>query len=187
MSTILIVVIVIVVVLAVAAAVVLPSRMRSQRLRRRFGPEYDRVVDGTGDRSTAEQQLAEREQRHAHYNLRSLSDTARDNYLRRWTVIQERFVDEPASAVGDADQLVTEVMADRGYPTEHFDQQAEDLSVRHADEVARYRAAHALVTHADTASTDDLRRALLDYRDIVQSLAKAGTKGGHDEDRTQGR
>ncbi len=173
MSAILIAVIVIVVVLAVAAAVVLPGRLRRQRLRRQFGPEYERAVQGADDRETAEKKLAEREQRHSTFELRALSPTAREDYLRRWSIIQERFVDEPAGAIGDADRLVTEVMADRGYPTGDFDQQADDLSVRHSEEVARYRAAHRLAANAGGASTDDLRQAMLDYRELVQSLATA--------------
>lgn len=173
MSATLIAVIVIVVVLVVAAAIVLPGRLRRQRLRRQFGPEYERVVDGTGDRTAAEQELAQREERHSKLELRTLSDTARADYLRRWTVIQERFVDEPAGAIGDADRLVTEVMAHRGYPTGDFDQQADDLSVRHAQEVTRYREAHRLAANAGAASTDDLRQAMLDYRELVQSLAGA--------------
>lgn len=172
MSAGLIAVLVIVVLLVVAAVVVLPGQLRRQRLRRRFGPEYERVADGT-DRATAEKQLAEREQRHSTFQLRTLSATARDDYLRRWSIIQERFVDEPAGAIGEADRLVTEVMADRGYPTGDFDQQADDLSVRYADEVARYREAHQLVEQANGASTDDLRLALLGYRELVRSLATA--------------
>jgi hypothetical protein len=173
MSAGLIAVIVIVVLLVVVAAVVLPGRLRRQRLRSRFGPEYERAVDGADDRTEAEKQLAEREQRHSKFQLRTLSATARDDYLRRWSIIQERFVDEPVGAIGDADRLVTEVMADRGYPTGSFDQQADDLSVRYADEVARYRTAHQLAARADSASTDDLRQALLDYRELVRSLATA--------------
>jgi hypothetical protein len=173
MSATVIVVVVIVAVLVVAAAVVLPGQFRRQRLRRRFGPEYERAIDGAGDRTAAERELTEREQRHAKYDLRSLSAAARDDYLRRWSTIQELFVDEPAGAIGAADELVTEVMADRGYPTGDFDQQADDLSVRYADEVARYRAAHELAARADSASTDDLRQALLDYREVVRSLATA--------------
>jgi hypothetical protein len=173
MSTAVIVVIVVVAVLVVAAVAVLPGMLRRRHLRNQFGPEYERVVGGTDDRTAAEKELAERERRHSTFELRSLSDSARDGYLRRWSTIQEQFVDEPVSAIGAADRLVTEVMADRGYPTRDFDQQADDLSVRYGDEVVRYRAAHELAARADSASTDDLRKALLDYRELVRSLANA--------------
>jgi hypothetical protein len=170
MSTGLIIVIVIVVVLVVAALVVLPGRMRSRRLRTQFGPEYDRVVTDSDDPKAAERELAERESRHSKYELRELSETAREEYLGRWSVIQERFVDEPAQAVDAADHLVAEVMADMGYPTDGFEQQADDLSVRYAEDVALYRRAHELATTGDSAGTDNLRKALLDYRELVQKL-----------------
>lgn len=176
MSTGLIILIVVVVVLVAAAALVLPSQLRTRRLRKRFGPEYDRAVADTDDRRAAERELAEREQRHAKYELKELSPQTRDRYLGRWSTIQERFVDAPAAAVNDADELVADVMADLGYPADDFDQQADDLSVRHADEVERYRTAHNLAATADSAATDDLRKALLDYRELVMSLL-----GEHEE------
>lgn len=170
MSTALIVVIVVVVVLVIAAVTVLPGQLRSRRLRNRFGPEYDRALEHTDDRRAAERELAEREQRHSKFELRKLSDSDRAEYLGRWSAIQERFVDEPANAVRAADTLVTEVMAKLGYPTEGFDQQADDLSVRYAEDVARYREAHDLARDTDAAGTDGLRRALLNYRELVRSL-----------------
>lgn len=170
MSTGLIIVIVVVVVLAVAAAVILPGQVRSRRLRNQFGPEYERTVADTDDRKTAERELAEREQRLSTYDLKEISPEGRDEYLGRWSAIQERFVDDPVAAVHDADVLVTDVMTALGYPTDGFDQQAEDLSVRYASDVERYRTAHELAAMADTAETDDLRRALLDYRELVWSL-----------------
>jgi acyl-CoA reductase-like NAD-dependent aldehyde dehydrogenase len=170
MSTGLIIVIVVVVVLVVAAAILLPGQLRSRRLRNRFGPEYDRTIANTEDRRDAERELAEREQRHAKYELRELTPAARNAYLDRWSEIQEQFVDEPAAAVNEADVLVTDVMKDLGYPADDFDQQAKDLSVRYADDVERYRTAHQLAATADTAATDDLRKALLDYRELVRSL-----------------
>lgn len=170
MPTGLIVVIVVVVLLIIVATLVLPRQLRSRRLRNRFGPEYDRAVEHTDNRRAAERELAEREQRHSKFELRKLSESDRAGYLGRWSVIQERFVDEPAEAVRAADVLLTEVMAKIGYPTEGFGQQADDLSVHHAHDVARYREAHELAMDTDAAGTDGLRRALLHYRELVTSL-----------------
>ncbi|MFD1047768.1 hypothetical protein ACFQ1S_20625, partial [Kibdelosporangium lantanae] len=70
MSTGAIIAIVVVVVVLVAGAIVfLLPQMRSQRLRRAFGPEYDHAVDHHGDRRAAEKELTERQQRHAQYEL----------------------------------------------------------------------------------------------------------------------
>jgi hypothetical protein len=174
MSTGLIIVIVVVVVLVVAALVVLPGQMRSRRLKNRFGPEYDRAMHNADDQRAAERALAEREQRHSRFELRQLSDSDRTQYLQRWSTIQERFVDAPAEAVRAADGMVTEVMAKMGYPTEDgFDQRADDLSVRYAHDVDKYREAHELAADTDAAGTDGLRRALLNYRELVDSMLGA--------------
>jgi hypothetical protein len=176
MSTGAIIAIVVVVLVVVAlAATVLPAQLRRRHLRARFGPEYDRVVGKSDDRRVGERTLADREKRHGTFALTTLSDVDRAAYAERWTVIQERFVDEPAAAVCDADATVTDLMADLGYPTDGFDQQADDLSVRHADNVAGYRTAHEVVTGSGDARTDDLRQALLDYRELFRSLL------GHDD------
>jgi hypothetical protein len=50
---------------------------RRRSLRRRFGPEYDRVVTERNDRRAAERELRARERRHAELNLRPLSEVAR--------------------------------------------------------------------------------------------------------------
>ena len=54
------------------------------------------------------------------------------------------FVDNPETAVGVADRLVTEVMRQRGYPVDDFDQRAADISVDHPQIVDNYRAAHGI-------------------------------------------
>jgi hypothetical protein len=170
---------ILVVVLVVAAIAVLPALLRTRRLHARFGPEYDRVVGNADNRRAAERDLVERERRHSAYSLRSLSASVRNEYLARWSAIQERFVDEPYAAVADADRMVADVMADLGYPSKDFDQRADDLSVRHGHEVTRYRTAHELVVGPAYADTDDLRKALLDYREIIRLLL-----GGRDSLRT---
>ena len=38
--------------------------------------------------------------------------------------MQKQFVDDPSLAVGEADKLVTNVMAARGYPMGNFEQRA---------------------------------------------------------------
>lgn len=45
--------------------------------------------------------------------------------------------------IREVDHLVTEVMRERGYPMEDFDQRAADVSVDHPDVVENYRAGHA--------------------------------------------
>lgn len=189
MSTGAIIAIVVVVVLVVAAAVfLLMPQMRSQRLRRRFGPEYDHVVAGTDDRKAAEKELAEREHRHSLLDLKPIPQQNRDRYRAEWNEVQERFVDAPVEAVADADRLVNAVVSDLGYPSEGYDRQLADLSVRHAHTVEHYRAAHDTHVRED-ASTDDLRNALIGYRKVFNDLLDNGVESRHDKqekhDRTE--
>ena len=172
MSTSAIVVIVVVAVRVAVAAVVLVNASRHRRLRSRFGPEYDRVLHDTDSRKAAEHELAQREQRHDQLELRPLPEQARQSFETDWSRLQEHFVDAPADAVAEADRLITAILAEIGYPTKGFDQQAADLSVSHADVVESYRRAHDVLANRTTDDdengqpTDDLRRALLDYRAV---------------------
>jgi hypothetical protein len=63
-------------------------------------------------------------------------------------------------------------MQDRGYPTEDYEQILADLSVEHATTLDHYRAAHQVSLQAEggTASTEDLRQAMLHYRALFGDL-----------------
>jgi hypothetical protein len=182
MTTYVWVAVVVVAVVAVAAVVyvMLQRQKRSTHLRERFGPEYERTVAERENRREAEQELLAREQRHAELDIRPLSPEARDTYANRWTEVQERFVDAPGFAVTEADQLVTAVMAERGYPTEDFDQRLSDLSVGHATTLDHYRTAHEISGRAarKEASTEDLRQAMVHYRALFEELLQKTTRGG---------
>jgi hypothetical protein len=174
----------IVVLLLIAAGVVvyLVQRRRSERLRARFGPEYERAVAEGGDRRQAEARLAERAKRVHGYHLRPLAAADRANFLDAWTRVQAEFVDNPASAVAEADGLLGQVMVARGYPMTDFEQRAADISVDHPGVVQNYRTAHAIaVGHArGDAGTEDLREAMIHYRALFEELvtepAAASTK-----------
>jgi hypothetical protein len=190
MSTAAVAVIVIVAVLVVAALGLLAWRQQQRRrLRERFGPEYDRTVERHSSTREAEQELRAREQRHRELPIRPLDPEACDRYRAEWQGVQERFVDSPQSAVGEADNLLVRVMKDRGYPTEDYDQQVADLSVEHAGTIDRYRTAHDIRGRADSgqASTEDLRQAMVHYRALFadllgdgESLASRGPAGASD-------
>ncbi|GAA3726197.1 hypothetical protein HDA32_003494 [Spinactinospora alkalitolerans] len=174
-----IVVAAIVLVLIVAAvAVIVPGRRR-RRLREKFGPEYDRAVERHHDPKAAERELAGREKRHSRLKLRPLSPEARDGYAQGWVRIQERFVDAPVEAVAEADSLVTRLMADRGYPTEGFEQQAADLSVEHARTIDHYRAARDISERSERgeSTTEELRTAMVHYRTLFSDLLDRDLSG----------
>jgi len=173
------VVIAVVVVVLVLAAVALP-RMRSRRLQQQFGPEYERTVRSSGDRRAAEQDLHHREQRRRELEIRALEPGARTAYADQWRRTQERFVDAPAEAVGEADALVQRVMRDRGYPVGDFEQRARDISVDHPGVVTEYHAAHevSLLNERGQASTEQLREAMVHYRALFADLLDGHGESG---------
>lgn len=176
MSTAIWVVIAVVVVAVVVAAVHLArTRSRTQRLKRRFGPEYDRVLRDEGGRAAAERELRSREQRHEELELRELDPRRREEYHDQWVRVQERFVDTPEAAVEQADGLVTVVMGERGYPTHGFEDKVAHLSVEHGRTMEHYRRAHAISGRAASqeASTEDLRQAMVHYRALFEELLAA--------------
>jgi hypothetical protein len=145
---------------------------RSRSLQDQFGREYDRTVDKAGGRREAERELAERQKRHDELELRPLSQDARDRYLQQWQVTQGRFVDDPTSAVSEADDLVQRVMRDRGYPVDDFEQRAADISVEHPELVEKYRTANGIARASERgeASTEDLRHSVRHYRALFVEL-----------------
>jgi Tfp pilus assembly protein PilX len=171
MSTGAIIAIIVVILIVVALLISLSAVRRRRRLRDRFGPEYDRAVSEHGKRE-AEAELTERERRVRQLDIKPLAPTARAQYASEWSVVQEQFVDAPQAAVSGAQTLVTAVMKDRGYPTEAFDQTVADLSVEHAATLDHFRAAHDISQRATagTASTEELRQAMIHYRALFTEL-----------------
>jgi hypothetical protein len=172
------VIIVLLVIGVVAFASTRTRRTRdSRQLKERFGSEYDRVVERSDDRSEAEQELQRRVERHDQLDIRDLSTEQRERYVNAWRDVQRRFVDDPEGTLGEADRLITQAMRDRGYPTEHFDQKVEDLTVEHAETVNAYREAHAIADRheRDGVSTDDLRLAMQRFRTIFEDIVGTQT------------
>lgn len=167
-----------VVMAAVVAAAVLAvvwlfwARRRRDRLRTRFGPEYERTIKDVGNARRAEAILEDREKRVSSYHIRELSAEERGRFSDAWRRTQAKFVDDPAAAVTEADLLVTDLMTARGYPMSDFDRRAEDLTVDHGNVVHHYREARAIAArHArHEASTEDLRQALVHYRELFADL-----------------
>jgi hypothetical protein len=145
---------------------------RSRELHRRFGPEYDRMVGERGSRGQAEAELDRRAKRVDRLSIRPLAADKRSRYSAMWNEQQARFVDEPETAVNEADRLVEEVMKERGYPVGDFEQRAADVSVDHPQVVENYRAAHGIVERQrrGEASTEELRRAMVYFRDLFREL-----------------
>ena len=167
------IVLVVVVIAAVAAAIFFyVQKQRTQRLRSKFGPEYNRVVRSEGGARHAEQVLAERQKRVEKLDIKPLSAQERDDFARQWEEEQAHFVDEPAKAVDAADRLVQRVMHSRGYPVSNFEQRVADVSVDHPLVVENYRVAHAIAVRREkeAVSTEELRKAMIHYRALFADL-----------------
>jgi hypothetical protein len=171
-----------VVVLAVIAivAIVIRQQRRRRELRESFGAEYERAVAREGDVRKGESELMARRERRAEFDIRPLSPQSRSAYARSWEETQARFVDDPATALAQADALIIAVMGERGYPMDDFDRRTEDISVDHPDVVQHYRAAHDISVRLEEdpnesasstgVSTEDLRQGLVHYRALFQEL-----------------
>jgi hypothetical protein len=167
------IVVVILAIVVIAIAVVAGWRYR---LRRQFGPEYDRAVAEQHGVLRAEAELTGRQRRVRRLDIRPLSEDARRRYAADWTAIQERFVDAPQAAVMQAYSLVSTVMTERGYPNADDEQAMADLSVDHARTVGHFRAARQITSqlsddgaYGDT-DTEALRQALIHYRALFADL-----------------
>ena len=161
----------------VAAVIVLVGvwmlmMQRRTRLKKQFGPEYERTVRDTGSLRQAESLLDARVRRVGRYAIRSLSSDEGARFSQSWRQLQTRFIDDPARAVEDADRLVTDLMTARGYPMVDFERHVEDLSVNYPNVVSHSRDAHAIaLRQADRrASTEELRQGLVHYRTLFDEL-----------------
>ena len=168
--------VVVLVLIAVAIAVIVNlQKKKTERLRSRFGPEYDLALRESGSRKKAEEALHGRVQRIEQLKIHELSLVERDRYVAEWETVQSRFIDHPRGAVTEADELVNSLLVSRGYPAGGFDQRAADISVHHSTLVGPYRQANAIAIRAsrNEATTEELRTAMIQYRTLFDALLNA--------------
>ena len=180
MSTGAIIGIIIAVIVVVAAIVVASAELRRARMRRQFGPEYDRLAQELGSKKKADTELAARQRRVEALNIHELSPDQQASYSGDWTAVQERFVDAPTEAVSAAGTLIWEVMRDRGYPGDDKNASMEALTVYHASSLDGYRQTAGLRT--ETATTEELREAMIRYRAMFEDLT--GLRNGPESPET---
>jgi hypothetical protein len=171
-QTLMVVGIAVAILILIASIWMYSARQRRERLRERFGPEYDRTVRAVGKPDKAESILKQRADRVDRFKLHPLSSSQADEFDREWRRVQATFVDDPVGAAAAADALVTRVMVARGYPPEDFDRRAEDVSVDHPHVVENYRIARELMQRRERgeAGTEELRRAIVNYRALFADL-----------------
>jgi hypothetical protein len=172
MSTGAIIGIIIGVIVVLAAIALAAAELRRARMRRQFGPEYDRLAKEQGRRK-ADAELSARQRRVAELGIHPLTPEQQASYAGDWTAVQERFVDGPADALAAAGTLIWDVMRDRGYPTENRDICMDALSVYHGRALDRYRQAQMADGRMESASTEELREAMIRYRALFDDLLGA--------------
>ena len=162
----------VVIIAVVVAILVRERRKKTERLRARFGSEYERTVLERGSERNAQAALAAREERVESLKIHDLAPAERERFLNEWQLVQSRFVDHPRGSVIEADELVASLMHARGYPVVDFEQRAADISVNHPRVVENYRSAHAIAQRPSSTeiTTEDMRTAMLQYRALFDEL-----------------
>jgi hypothetical protein len=157
-------------VVVVLALAFLRIRWRRSQLKTRFGSEYEHEASRVGT-GAAEKRLAHAERTHEELVLRTLPNVTRERYLDEWRLAEARFVSDPGDAVRAAERIVERLLEERGYPS---DGDADDrlvlIAVDHPDVVERYRHAHETVDESAARQTEDLRRAMVDFRSVLEGL-----------------
>jgi FtsZ-interacting cell division protein ZipA len=87
-----IIIAVIVAIAIIALGYVISRKRRTQELRSRFGPEYDRTVRDHGP-DRAESVLVERKERVEKLPIRELGAAERERFVTEWRAVQARFVE----------------------------------------------------------------------------------------------
>lgn len=161
------------------AAVVLVSltvafvriRRRRSHLKDRFGTEYFRAVSSNGT-AAGEKRLQEVEREREELEIRPVTRAARERYLEEWRQIEARFVSDPHESARGAERLVARALEERGYPArDDTEERTAVVAVDHANVAERYRHAYALLSRVDGAeSTESLRKALLDFRAVLDEV-----------------
>lgn len=157
---------------AVIVVLISGRRKNSKNLREKYGSEYDLTLEKSGNRKAGEKALQGREDRVNKLDIHDLDAKERNRYQAEWIEIQANFVNDPPKSIEDGDKLISKVMIARGFPVNNFEQRAADVSVLYPDFVTNYRNAEAIAlkNRSNGASTEELRQAMVYYRNLFNEL-----------------
>ncbi|MBS2532633.1 hypothetical protein KGQ20_07590 [Catenulispora sp. NF23] len=171
--------------IVVVVGIIIVGAMEYDRRRKRavFGPEFDILVQQEGSPRAADRELSRRRRAYSQLALRPLGEEERARYTQDWRKVQESFVDDPVTALNDAEALVVRLGRFRGYPGGSHEEFLELLSIPHTSAVAGYRDAVQVrqMTEQQTQppSTEDMRQAFQKYAALFDDmLAGAVTDNG---------
>jgi hypothetical protein len=89
--------------------------------------------------------------------MHALPDESKDRYARSWHAIETRFIDDPRSAVQEADKTAVGILSERGANVSDENHMPDDLR----------RARAATAGEHGAQDTEGLRRAMTHYKAIV--------------------
>ncbi|MFI9272218.1 hypothetical protein ACIGXM_16050 [Kitasatospora sp. NPDC052896] len=152
-------------------------RVRTRRLRGRFGAEYDRVVlRHAGDVRAAEDELTELLDQDRRRVPAAMPAADRERAAARLQEVQELFVEDPVRAVAEADRLLNSILDHMGWARE---ERLAALSAGHAACLPGYRAARAVMVRVQGAAvpTEELRMALVAVAELIVAVLREEPAG----------
>lgn len=148
---------------------------RQEEARREYGSEYERLVEERGSEREAEQELRERRER-VDDETRPLSEERRGTYHERWQWVERTFVDDPAASLGEADQVVEEILIERNFPMDSRQEASEGVGVMYPEVVEDFREAQRVHRNATDAQggadLEEMRQAIQKYRSVYERLTE---------------
>ena len=148
---------------------------RQERARQEYGSEYERLVEDRGSEQEAEQELRERRER-VEGDVRPLSEESLRGYEERWLRVERTFVDDPGSALDEADRVVEEILVERNFPTGSRQEASKGVGVMHPGVGEEFREAQRTYRDATGseggADLEGMRRAIQKYRSVYERLTE---------------
>ena len=167
-----------VVVAALLAAFLIPryrreQRRRQEKAREEYGPEFERTARERGSERKAEQELRKRQER-VESSTRPLPHESRRRYEEEWDRVEHTFVEDPVASLDAADRVVTDILAERNFPTDSRPEASKGVGVMHPEVVENFRQAqriHAEATRPQgNPDPEEMRRAIQEYRSVYERL-----------------
>jgi hypothetical protein len=154
----------------VAGSVMARYLLRRRVPRNEAGSEYDRVLARSEARLAAEHEQRVRQRRDAALEFRTLSPQARAGYEAEWMRLRD--LDASADTVNAADDLVTRLTIELGYPLGDNNKRVAQLSMDQVNTLESYREAHriGLSNRRGEATGEQLRFAMVRFHALVADL-----------------
>jgi hypothetical protein len=101
-----------------------------------------------------------------------LSHQQRLRFANAWRLIEDRFPEDPALALSQADHQVVEVMKARGYPVAALEQHPDEVARENPEIVENFRAARRILRAHGKQTKELLHQAMIHYRALFDDLVE---------------